>query len=84
MTDLSRKDFVRLLAAGIGSISTLFLTGFTNRNKLINTADASDKISQASTMPVSAPTDLSSAEVADPIIESTIECALEQFKAGYN
>ena len=84
MTDLSRKDFVRLLAAGVGSISTLFLTGFTTGNKLINTADVSDKTSQATTLPDSTATDLSATEEADPIIEPTIEYALEQFKAGYN
>ncbi len=84
MTDISRKDFFRWLAAGIGSIGALFMTGFTNRNKLANTVDAFDKISQASVIPDSTTIELPSTATVDPIIEPTIEYALEQFDSGYN
>ena len=84
MTDISRKKFVRLLAAGVGSISTLFLTGFVNLNKLINAAVPSGNISPATGLPDSTITDLPSVATIDPIIEPTIEYALEQFDSGYN
>jgi uncharacterized protein (DUF362 family) len=60
MTELSRRDFLRLLAASAGSLGSLYLAGCLNREKLISKSLASDKISPTPFVPGITETDLPS------------------------
>ena len=44
MTELSRKNFIRFLAASLGSLGTLYLSGCLNQNKLLSRGFSPDKI----------------------------------------
>ncbi len=83
MTDISRKKFVRLMAAGIGSISTFFLTGFINRNKLTDTFSVSGDSSDIPALKDSPSASLASAVTNDPNIKPAVDYAIEQFDSGY-
>ena len=48
MTDLSRKNFLRFLAAGLGS---LYLSGCFNQNKLLSRTLSPDKITPTAFQP---------------------------------
>lgn len=45
MTELSRKNFIRFLAASLGSLSSLYLAGCLNQNKLLSRGFSPEKIS---------------------------------------
>lgn len=61
MTDLSRKNFLRFMAASLGS---LYLSGCLNQDKLLSRAFSSDKITPTSLLPNSQAT-----VEADPTVE---------------
>jgi uncharacterized protein (DUF362 family) len=58
MTELSRKDFLRLLAASAGSLGSLYLAGCLSRDKLLTKSLSSDKVSPTSFGPGPTETDL--------------------------
>jgi uncharacterized protein (DUF362 family) len=71
MPELSRKDFLRLLAASAGSIGSLYLTGCLDREKLISKSLLSEKISSTPFEPGSTATHTPAASSSTPeIIES--------------
>lgn len=51
MTELSRKEFLRLLAASAGSLASLYLAGCLGREKLLTKSLGSDKISPTPFLP---------------------------------
>lgn len=51
MTELSRKNFIRFLAASLGSLGSLYLAGCLNQDKLLSRAISPDKISPTAFLP---------------------------------
>lgn len=51
MTELSRKNFIRFLAASLGSLGGLYLAGCLNQDKLLSRAISPDKISPTAFLP---------------------------------
>lgn len=68
MPELSRKDFLRLLAASVGSIGSLYLTGCLDREKLISKSLLSEKISSTPFEPGSTATHTPAASSSTPEI----------------
>ena len=68
MPELSRKDFLRLLAASAGSIGSLYLTGCLDREKLISKSLLSEKISSTPFEPGSTATHTPAASSSTPEI----------------
>ena len=62
MTELSRKDFLRLLAASAGSLGSIYLAGCLSRDKLISKSLPSSKISPTPIQPDPASTEIPSSE----------------------
>lgn len=71
MTKLSRKDFLRLLAASAGSLGSLYLAGCLDREKLVSKSLTADKTSP--TPFAAGSTDTVSAAPATPDPTSEIE-----------
>lgn len=69
MTELSRKDFLRLLAASAGSLGSLYLAGCLDRNKLVSKSLVSDKISPTAFVPGSTETGVPSTTTPEPTSE---------------
>ncbi len=69
MAELSRKDFLRLLAASAGSLGSLYLAGCLSRDKLISKSLASDKISPTPFVPVSTETGVPPTTTPEPATE---------------
>ena len=69
MTELSRKDFLRLLAASAGSLGSLYLAGCLDRNKLVSKSLVSDKISPTAFGPGSTETGVPSTTTPEPTSE---------------
>lgn len=51
MTELSRRNFLRFLAASLGSLGSLYLAGCLNREKLLSRSVSPDKISPTAFLP---------------------------------
>ena len=51
MTELSRKQFLRLLAASLGSLGGIYLTGCMNQDKLLLKSISSEKIGPTAFLP---------------------------------
>jgi uncharacterized protein (DUF362 family) len=51
MTELSRKNFIRFLAASLGSLGSLYLSGCLNQNKLLSRGFSPEKISPTPFIP---------------------------------
>ncbi len=51
MTELSRKNFIRFLAASLGSLGSLYLAGCLNQNKLLTRGFSPEKISPTPLIP---------------------------------
>jgi uncharacterized protein (DUF362 family) len=71
MTELSRKEFLKLLAASVGSLGGLYLAGCLNRDKLISKSLPSSKISPTPFQSGATATDLPPTEGAQQIPQST-------------
>ena len=83
MKEISRKDFVKLLAAGAGTAGTFFIAGWLPRRNGSGIMESYD-IVQASLLPGSTDTDLPTFVISDEDIKSSIKYAGEQFDAGFN
>ncbi len=70
MTNLSRKQFLRLLAASLGSLGGIYLSGCLNQSKLLSKSLSSEKISPTAFLPNSTATD-SPISATDPPTEVT-------------
>ena len=66
MTDLSRKQFLRLLAASLGSLGGIYLSGCLNQAKLLSKSLDSDKISPTAFLPDATPTNSSVSDTEAP------------------
>jgi uncharacterized protein (DUF362 family) len=62
MTEISRKIFLRLLSAGLGSIGSIYLAGCLGQDKLLTKSLSGDKITPTAFAP-----DPTSSEVADAL-----------------
>ena len=51
MTELSRRNFIRFLAASLGSLGSLYLAGCLNQDKLLSRSISPDKISPTPFVP---------------------------------
>jgi uncharacterized protein (DUF362 family) len=73
MTELSRKQFLRLLAASLGSLGGIYLSGCLDQTKLISKSPLSDKVSPTAFSPDPTWTDMPAADTAQPTLEPTAE-----------
>lgn len=71
MNELSRRNFLRLLAASLGSLGGIYLTGCMNQVKLLSKSFSSEKISPTAFMPDSTATIMSSEATRQPTDEPT-------------
>jgi uncharacterized protein (DUF362 family) len=71
MTELSRKEFLKLLAASAGSLGSLYLAGCLSRDKLISKSLPSSKISPTPFQAGKSTADLPPTETLEPMPENT-------------
>jgi len=71
MTGLSRKDFLKLLAASAGSLGSLYLAGCLSREKLITKSLPSSKISPTPLQEGEISTELKPTETQQPTLADT-------------
>ena len=66
MTEFSRRNFLRFLAASLGSLGSLYLAGCLNQDKLLSKSIAADKITSTPLLPSSPAPEASSPTEMEP------------------
>jgi uncharacterized protein (DUF362 family) len=66
MNELSRRNFIRLLAASLGSLGGVYLAGCLNQEKLLSKSLSPEKISPTPFLPISTETETTPTETISP------------------